>query len=177
MAADTVEFKPSGGFVLLGAVSPGILIALGVFGFVRAGEFRILPAVIGGLGVVLAAVAAYDIPHTVVVDAVGVHRRCLFRRQSFGWDDVIAFRRPRPPRGRRIGSMGGVPEVRDPNEEANKAAKGGLLVETRAHRQYLLSHGRERPATYEAIREVVRNHAPGLSMPGPPYYPRSESSL
>ncbi len=163
------------GFVALSALSPLVLLTLGIWGLSRAGELRILPTILFAIGVILAVVAALDVPLKIRLDEAGVHRRCLLRRQVLAWDDVLGLRRPRTRRGRRaadrsVRSSPGAAEGADPG-------RGGLLVETTARRQYLLSAGRERPATYAAIEEVVRRHAPGLSLPGPPYYPRAESAL
>lgn len=163
------------GFVVLSALSPLVLLTLGIWGLSRAGEFRVLPSILLATGAILAVVAALDVPVKIRLDEAGVHRRCLLRRQVLAWDDVLGLRRPRTRRGRRtaerpVRSSPGVAEGSDPG-------RGGLLVETTARRQYMLSAGRERPATYAAIEAVVRRHAPGLSLPGPPYYPRADSAL
>ena len=179
-AETEVEFRPSLGFLALGIFSPAVLIILGLWGVVRAGELRIVPLVLLVIGLLMALVTALDIPVSIVVDAKGVHRRCAARTQTFPWDEVVAFRRPRGRRGRRgVGSTsapsgGSAASGAMGNPETGR---GGLVLETTARRQYLLSTGRERPDTYVALERAVAHHAPGLSMPGPPYYPRSESSL
>lgn len=162
------------GFVTLGASSPGLVLALGLWGWIRAGELRVIPVVLVVFGLALAAVAALDVPHKIVVSENGVLRQCLLRRQLFSWEEIVAFRRPQARRGRRGVSgkttapgAGGAPP----------SGKGGLLLETTERRQYLLSLGRERPATYGAIQEAVRRYAPGLSMPGPPHYAKTDSAL
>ncbi len=173
---DRLEFTPSAGFIALSAASPALLLGLGAWGIIGAGQVRTLPLVLVVLGIGLALVAAFDVPFRIIVDDDGVTRRCLLRRQRFAWDDVVAFRRPQPRRGRRgisqaVGGPGG------DGEPMSAPGKGGLLLETRARRQYLLSLGRERPATYGAIEEAVRRHAPGLSMPGPPHFAKADNPL
>ena len=168
---DRVDFRPSGGFLLLTALSPLLVLVLAAWGLVRSGGPGTGPIILLVIGLVLAGVALFDVPHRVVVDGHGVTRRCVLRRQVFAWDDIRAFRRPRQKRGRRrVGEGPGAPTPGDGVE----AGKGGLLVETKARRQYLLSFGRERPDTYGGIEEMVRRHAPGLSMPGPPHYARTD---
>ncbi len=166
------------GFVVLGAFSPAVLVIVGVAGLLQAGGFRIVPTFLLVLGLSMAAVAAFDIPLKIMVDAHGVHRRCLARTQVFAWDDVVAFRRPRGRRGRRGVSSTPPSSAATPSAMGNpETGRGGLVLETTARRQYLLSTGRERPDTYVGIEQAVARYAPGLSLPGPPYYPRSESSL
>ncbi len=166
------------GFIALGVFSPTVLIILGTWGLVRAGELRVVPMILLVLGIFMALVAAFDIPILIRVDGEGVHRRCIARSQTFGWDEVVAFRRPRGRRGRR-----GVGESTAANVEQSGAmgnprtGRGGLVLETTERRQYLLSTGRERPDTYVGIESAVSRYAPGLSLPGPPFYPKSESSL
>ena len=167
------------GFVALGVFSPAVLIIVGVWGLVRAGEVRFVPTLLLVLGLLMAAVAAFDFPLKILVNADGVHRKCLARTQRFPWDEVVAFRRPRGRRGRRGVSETPAPSAGDSMAAMGdpKTGRGGLLLETVARRQYLLSTGRERPDTYVGIEEAVARYAPGLSLPGPPYYPRSQSSL
>ncbi len=166
------------GFIALGVFSPTVLIILGAWGLLRAGEFLVLPVILLVLGLLMALVALFDIPILIRVDADGVHRRCIARSQTFEWDDVVAFRRPRGRRGRRgVGeSTAGAAEQAGAMGNP-RTGKGGLLLETTERRQYLLSTGRERPDTYVGIEAAVSKYAPGLSLPGPPYYPKSETSL
>ncbi len=166
------------GFIALGVFSPTVLVVAGGWGLVRAGEFRVLPAIFLVLGFFMALVAALDIPIRIRVDREGVHRGCIARTQIFPWDDVVAFRRPRGRRGRRGVSAQSINAPSPSGAMGNpETGKGGLILETTERRQYLLSTGRERPDTYVAIEAAVARYAPGLSLPGPPYYPRSESSL
>lgn len=164
------------GFVALGAASPGLLLGLGLWGWIRAGEVRIVPTILLVFGLALGVVAALDVPHKIVVSEQGVLRRCLLRRRLFPWDEIVAFRRPQARRGRR-GVSGNSSRSRSAAGGPPPVSKGGLLLETTERRQYLLSLGRERPATYGAIQEAVSRYAPGLSMPGPPYYAKTDSSL
>ena len=157
-----------------------MLIILGAWGLLRGGEVRALPLVLLVIGLLMALVAAFDIPLEVGVDADGVERRCLARTQRFAWDDVVGFGRTRSGRVKR--GFGASAEAEPVSSQPAgmgdpKTGRGGLVLETVARRQYLLSAGRERPDTYVALESSVSRYAPGLSMPGPPYYPRSETSL
>lgn len=182
-----LELRPTIGFVAVSYISAGLVIGLAILGFVNAGRFHLLPFLILLFGLFLALVVVLDVPLRVVVDATGVERRCLFRHHRLPWDRVAGFSRStsesgirryiksktRASRAARSGDgRAGVSAAID-----QKATKGGLVVEDVQRRRYLLSLGRERPEEYALLADIAETHAPGLSMPGPPFYGKRASRL
>jgi hypothetical protein len=175
-AAAQCSLTPSLGFRLLSWLTPALLLAIGVPAIVASGRIPIFAGALTVLGLVLAAVALFDVPSRIEFDGHGVHRVCLLRRQTFAWDDIRALTRPAPrPRLRGRGPADdGNPGIGGADRATGQ---GGLLVELDSGRRLLLSSGKERLDEYAAIQDVVRAHAPGLAMPGAPWYPQAESGL
>jgi hypothetical protein len=175
-------------FVAISYISAALVIALATLGFVNAGGFLLLPFLILLFGLFLALVAVLDVPLRVVVDETGVERRCLLRHHRLAWDRVAAFTRSSSESGvrryLRSKTGGARTAARSGNDDGKsgvatdrEATKGGLVVEDVRRRRYLLSLGRERPDEYALLAEVTATYAPGLSMPGPPFYSKRAGRL
>ena len=158
---DGYTFRPSTGFVAVSLASPLILLGLGLWGWWQAGELRAIPVVLMVLGFGLGAVAVTDVPHAIRLDEVGLHRRCLVRTQTLAWDDLSGLTRSHQTTGRRRRGRSAVPD--QPGALAGsdaRSGRSGLAAEGWDGRRYLLSMGRERPDTYEAVRSAVARFAP-----------------
>ncbi len=175
-------------FVAISYISAALVIALATLGFVNAGGFLLLPFFIMLFGLFLALVAVLDVPLRVVVGETGVERRCLLRHHRLPWDRVAAFGRSSSESGvrrylksktggARTAARSGKDDGKSGVATDKKATKGGLVVEDVRRRRYLLSFGRERPDEYALLAEAVATYAPGLSMPGPPFYSKRGGRL
>lgn len=185
---ERMALRPSVAFVTVSYFSAALVIALAVLGFARAGGVSVLPLLILLFGLFLALVVLLDVPLRVIVDETGVERRCLLRHHRLPWDRVMAFGRSssesgirrymkskkRPSRGEGPNGGNG---ARSSVAIDKEAKKGGLVVEDVRRRRYLLSLGRERPDEYARLVELVDAYAPGLSMPGPPFYSKRAGRL
>jgi hypothetical protein len=151
-------------------VSPAILIGLGAWGATTGGS-------IGGLllmlGVSLGLVAGWVMPWSATIDAAGIHRRTLLRRQHIAWDDVVAIERAKQARrgvARSLTWRGthhagiGADDLGGPRAGGSK----GLVVRTTARRRYALATHAERPDQWDRLTELIAEHAPGVSPPVPP---------
>lgn len=128
---------------VLAIASPVVLVGLGGFGAVRGG----LASPGTGLllvGVVLGLSAAWVLPWESTLDADGVHRRSLLRRQDVPWDDVVAVERHR------------------------HRADGPLVLRTTDRERLVLTDVVETPGEWDALREFVGRAAPGAAVPEPP---------
>lgn len=157
-----LELRPSAPFLAASALSPVALLALGIWGSLRAGELRAVPAVLLAMGVVLAVAALWDLPLRVQLTGQGVTRVCLLRRQHLGWDDVVALGRTRVDRGgeRLVGrAVSGL----------RSSKVGGLvLLVGPKRRRYLLTDRQERPDQWHELERLVPRWAPGVALPPPP---------
>lgn len=127
--------------------SPGLLLALGVYGVANAGWAGV-GGVLVGVGALLLALAAWSMPWVTTIDEVGVHWRTPVRSRRIPWDDIVAFQRHR---GR---------------------AGGPLVVRTVERRRVAVTTTTERPSDWDALRELVDRHAPGVAMASaPPAHP------
>lgn len=140
---EAVRLHLSGGSRLLAVGSPVVLVGLGGYGVVRGG-LSSPGAVVLLLGLVLAGLAAWELPWSSEVDGAGVRWRALARERRVPWDEVVAVERHR-----RRGS-------------------GALVVRTIEQGKLALSDVAERPAEWDHLRALVSQHAPGAAFPEPP---------
>jgi hypothetical protein len=153
-------------------LSPGALVALGVWGASAGGTVGVVLLVVG---VVLGATAGWVMPWSARIDHVGVHRRTLLRRQTIAWDDVVAIERGRPSRRGRVrrdplgGWMAGTPPTSSggPGGAAPDRSKG-LMVRTVDRKRHVLATHAERPDQWDTLKALVAEHAPGVAPPPPP---------
>jgi hypothetical protein len=138
-----VVLRPSPTVSFLGLASPALLIVLGLVGVIGGG-LATPGGVVLVVGLVVLGLVAWEVPWRCRIDADGVHRRSLVRREDVAWDDVVAFERG----GRRRG--------------------GGLIVRTIRGTRRALSDATERPDQWDALRMLVSDHAPGVAVPPPP---------
>jgi hypothetical protein len=120
------------------AVASGVLLTgLGSWAMV-ASDFRVLPTVIAGVGVVLLVVALLDYPVASTFDVSGVRRRMVLRRQWLPWHRVKQLSRTRPAL------------VRGP-----RPLRPGGLIAVVGRRRYLLVDQVESPAEFDALLAVL----------------------
>jgi hypothetical protein len=124
-------------------LSPGLLIVLGLWG-VSGGGVDSLGVVLFGVGLVLFVGAGWLMPWHTDIDEQGLRRRTLFRESQLDWDDIVAIERP-SGRGRK-----------------------GLVARTVKRRRLVLGTTSERPDEWDQLRELVAEHAPGVSVSDPP---------
>lgn len=138
-----VVLRPSSMVAFLSVASPALLIVLGLVGVVGGGLYT-PGGVVLLIGLVVFVLVAWELPRRTRIDATGVHRRSLLRREHVEWDDVIAF------------------------ERGGRRAAGALIVRTIGGARRALSDAPERPDQWDALRLVVSDHAPGVAVPPPP---------
>lgn len=137
-------------------VSPLLLVALGAWGVLGGGTIGLVVLV---AGLALFVAAGWTMPWSVVVDGAGIRRRTLLRHHLIPWDDVVALERTTAARrGRSFRSA----------EEGTSGGGKGLVVRTVDRRRYVVTMAPERPADWDRLRELLAEHAPGVSVPSPP---------
>ena len=104
------------------------------------------------LAAIAAGVLLLDLPRRTEVDATGVVRVCLLRRERIPWDRAVAVERQR----RRFAGPG----------------TGGLVLRGRRGR-WLITTAAEPPSVHAALAAVVAAHAPSVRMRAEP--PRTET--
>lgn len=158
---EVVELRVSSWFLVSAIFTPAVLVVLGSWGLLRAGELRVFPALLLGLGLVLLLIIAVDLPYRAEVNRDGVDRICPLRRQRVPWDDVIAISRTRVDRGGQ--RLLGRAVARGPSKV------GGLvLLVGPKRRRYLLTDRQERPDQFDRLQQAVRLWAPGVPLPAAP---------
>jgi hypothetical protein len=138
-----MRLRPSSSVALLSVGSPLVLIVLGLVG-VSGGGWKTPGGVLLVIGLMLAAVVAWDMPLRTDLDAAGVHRRSLVRLRHFEWDEVVAF------------------------ERGGRRSSGALVLRTVAGKRVALCDAPERPDQWDALRLLVADHAPGVAVPDAP---------
>lgn len=133
----------------MNAVAPTILLALAGIGFASGGRF--VPGAIGFVGLLLALVALFDYPVTVLFGPEGVERRCLLRRVSLSWDEVGAIGRPRKTQDRSLQRLGGLAGRVTHGESTLGSPSSGLVAEVN-RRPHLLTDRIESTQEFEALR-------------------------
>jgi hypothetical protein len=132
------------------ALAPCLLVAATVVGYTRA--YRLTPIIVllGGIAIVLAGVALFDVPRQAVFGPDGVTRVCALRRHLIPWDDIIVLRRAR-------GSM--FANLRSRNPEHIGV---GPLIAKVGRRNYLLCNQSESRQEFDRIKEGMEAWAPEL---------------
>ena len=151
MAADRVVVAGSVRPFLSAGLTAGLLGGVGAVA-IRAGgpgPGAWTALVLSGLAVV---VLLWDLPRRTEVDADGLVRVCLLRRERIGWDRVVAVERQR----RRLAGPG----------------TGGLVIRGRRGR-WLIATSAEPPAVHAALARLVTAHAPAVHLRAEP--PRTET--
>lgn len=134
----------------LGAVVA--LVGLAVAGMVAASGLAVVPVVLCGLAAAIAWVTVRDTPFETTLDASGVTRRCLARRQHVAWDQISTIGR------------GVAPVVRDHKESGirNRARGTGALFIEVGRRRLDLSSAAEEPSEFDRIAAHVPGWAPDV---------------
>lgn len=142
--------------LLTAALSPLLLIGLGVWGMVLGGA-RPVPVLLIVLGGALAGVVAFDYPASTHLDSDGIHRRCLLRTQHLPWEQIVAIERSR--RATADGLRTRVPArfagAETAERTARGAARGGLVARGTRQRRWLLTDRMESRGEFDRVRKII----------------------
>ena len=131
---------------VLVVASPGLLIALGLYGTLNGGWGGPGPWLLT-VGLVTLTAAALLQPWESIIGPEGISCRTLARRRRIAWNDAVSFERERRRRGR----------------------DGPLVVRTVERRRIPLTDRVERPDEWDSLRALVARHGPGIALPEPPH--------
>lgn len=130
-------------------IAPTALIALG--GAASRNGFRWLPALLLGLGIVLALGVLLDFPRHTRFDTTGMTRVCPLRRQHLSWDDTVAIERAPASTADRIRALR--------EREPVPLPSGGLVARGTGRRRWLLTDRSESPLEFAAVEAMLRARA------------------
>lgn len=153
--------------LVLGILSPSLLIGIAVGGMVVAGQWSFIAATIALVGLVLGLIVLLDMPRRCIFSADGISRVCLLRTQHLRWGSVTRVVRAR---GRMLsGVASGLAGLRhlgasDPvaGQDTGRRSLGGLTAVV-GRRRYLLVDSVEGAEEYAQLSRSVRKWAPGVA--------------
>jgi hypothetical protein len=136
--------------LLAATATPALLLALGFGALANVGRFSVVPAVLIGLGVALAAGLALDYPRRTRFDVDGISRICALRVHHLPWGEVVAIERtPRSASGRVRAVIA--------DRRGQTHVTGGLVALSTARRRYLLVDRVEGAREHDRIQQLLRD--------------------
>lgn len=145
VARAAVVVRSGAGGLVVGILSPTLLVALGVAALRRG--YAPLPAALVVLGVALLAAVLLDLPRRAVLDHDGILRVAVLRRQRLGWDRVVAVERMPPSALGRL-----------------RGASGGGLVARGRRRRWLLADRTETAVEHGRLRDLLASLDPPVPL-------------
>lgn len=144
---------------MAGIVSPVVLFAVATVGTVIADRLAVVPVILYVLGALIAMVSLFDTPRQTVLDAAGIHRRCLLRTHDIEWTTVDAIARAPALSRSRARDQGG--------NASERRVQGGLTAAV-GRRRHLLADTAESSHDFDLLRRSLPTWAPDVFLRATP---------
>ncbi len=153
--------------LILGILSPSLLIGIALGAMIMAGRWSFVAAAIGAIGLVLGLIVLLDMPRSCVFSSNGISRLCLLRTHHLPWSTVTRVVRARGRMLSGIGSsLAGMRHARHAGEGSEDHARNrslGGLTAVVGKRRYLLVDNVEGAEEYAQLSRSLREWAPAVA--------------